>query len=239
MSPQIDDFLKKPPFLNLSSYCSGSVSVTIRIIKQKTQSDKPVGLTWLWSSVTTCCWSIWRNIWTNVFAGICRARHSKLVPVSADICWQPKTLRVRTALELRWQKKVGLPPPNPHSWGCTGRCIWRRRGAWDAFRSWQQMCVDWVVHNASVCAMFGARCIKVCNVWCIMHQYVQCLVHDASESAVRCISVDWVVHGASVCAMSVWRPLNIINFPGIIFHFHSNLKLINHKIKNYGISKLT
>ena len=51
MSPQIDDFLKKAPFLNLSSYCSGSVSVTIRIIKQKTQSDKPVGLTWLWSSV--------------------------------------------------------------------------------------------------------------------------------------------------------------------------------------------
>ncbi len=53
MSPQIDDFLKKPPLLNLSSYCSGSVSVTIRIIKQKTQSDKPVGLTWLWSSVCT------------------------------------------------------------------------------------------------------------------------------------------------------------------------------------------
>ena len=53
MSPQIDDFLKKPPFLNLSSYCSGSVSVTIRIIKQKTQSDKPVGLTWLWSSVNS------------------------------------------------------------------------------------------------------------------------------------------------------------------------------------------
>ena len=51
MSPQIDDFLKKAPFLNLSSYCSGSVSVTIRIIKQKTQSAKPVGLTWLWSSV--------------------------------------------------------------------------------------------------------------------------------------------------------------------------------------------
>ena len=52
MSPQIDDFLKKPPLLNLSSYCSGSVSVTIRIIKQKTQSDKPVGLPWLWSSVS-------------------------------------------------------------------------------------------------------------------------------------------------------------------------------------------
>ena len=51
MSPQIDDFLKKPPLLNLSSYCSGSVSVTIRIIKQKTQSDKSLGLTWLWSSV--------------------------------------------------------------------------------------------------------------------------------------------------------------------------------------------
>ena len=139
---------------------------------------------------TKCCWSIctniWTNIWTNVFAGICKVRHLKLVPVSADICWQPKTLRVRTALELRWQKKVGLPPPNPHSWGCTGRCIWRRRGAWDVFRSWQQMCVHWMVRHASVCAMSGVRCISVCN--------------------------------------------------GIIFHFHSNIKLINHKIKNCGVS---
>ena len=51
MSPQKVTFLKKPPFSNLSSYCSDSVSVTIRIIKQKTESDKPVGLTRLWGSV--------------------------------------------------------------------------------------------------------------------------------------------------------------------------------------------
>ena len=51
MSPQKVTFLKKPPFSNLSSYCSDSVSVTIKIIKQKTESDKPVGLTRLWGSV--------------------------------------------------------------------------------------------------------------------------------------------------------------------------------------------
>ena len=51
MSPHYSNFLKKPPLSNLSSNCSESVSVTIKIIKHKTQSAKPVGLTPLWGSV--------------------------------------------------------------------------------------------------------------------------------------------------------------------------------------------
>ena len=51
MSPHYSNFLKKPPLSNLSSNCSESVSVTIKIIKHKTQSAKPVGLTPPWDSV--------------------------------------------------------------------------------------------------------------------------------------------------------------------------------------------
>ena len=52
MSPHYSNFLKKPPLSNLSSHCSESVSVTIKIIKHKThQSAKPVGLTPPWDSV--------------------------------------------------------------------------------------------------------------------------------------------------------------------------------------------
>ena len=51
MSPHESSFLKKPPLSNLSSNCSESVSVTIKIIKHKTQSDKPVRLTPPWDSV--------------------------------------------------------------------------------------------------------------------------------------------------------------------------------------------
>ena len=51
MSPHESSFLKKPPLSNLFSNCSDSVSVTIKIIKQKTQSAKPVGLTPPWDSV--------------------------------------------------------------------------------------------------------------------------------------------------------------------------------------------
>ena len=53
MSPHYSNFLKKPPLSNLFSNCSESVSVTIKIIKHKTQSDKPVGLTPPWDSVRT------------------------------------------------------------------------------------------------------------------------------------------------------------------------------------------
>ena len=71
MSPHYSNFLKKPPLSNLSSNCSESVSVTIKIIKHKTQSDKPVGLTWLWSSVTTF-YMVWQMTETkqSVFAAI-------------------------------------------------------------------------------------------------------------------------------------------------------------------------
>ena len=51
MSPHESSFLKKPPLSNLFSNCSDSVSVTIKIIKQKTQKAKPVGLTPPWDSV--------------------------------------------------------------------------------------------------------------------------------------------------------------------------------------------
>ena len=51
MSPHYSNFLKKPPLSNLFSNCSESVSVTIKIIKHKTQSAKPVGLTPPWDSV--------------------------------------------------------------------------------------------------------------------------------------------------------------------------------------------
>ena len=53
MSPHYSNFLKKPPLSNLSSNCSESVLVTIKIIKHKTQSAKPVGLTPPWDSVPT------------------------------------------------------------------------------------------------------------------------------------------------------------------------------------------
>ena len=45
-------FSQKAPLSNLSSNCSESVLVTIKIIKHKTQSAKPVGLTPPWDSVT-------------------------------------------------------------------------------------------------------------------------------------------------------------------------------------------
>ena len=51
MSPHESSFLKKPPLSNLFSNCSDSVSVTIKIIKQKTQKAKPVRLTPPWDSV--------------------------------------------------------------------------------------------------------------------------------------------------------------------------------------------
>ena len=53
MSPHESSFLKKPPLSNLFSNCSDSVSVTIKIIKQKTQKAKPVGLTSPWDSVSS------------------------------------------------------------------------------------------------------------------------------------------------------------------------------------------
>ena len=61
MSPHYSNFLKKPPLSNLSSNCSESVLVTIKIIKHKTQSAKPVGLTPPWDSVFRFC----RGIFTG------------------------------------------------------------------------------------------------------------------------------------------------------------------------------
>ena len=46
-------FFKRPPLQNLSDNWNGHVSVTIIWIKQKIQSDKPVGLTSLWGSVAS------------------------------------------------------------------------------------------------------------------------------------------------------------------------------------------
>ena len=78
LSPQIGSFSKKAPFSFLSGYWNGHVLVTIRWIKQKIRSDKPVGLTSLWSSVLSFGYQLRKSQrQTRTFCDILVMRHRK------------------------------------------------------------------------------------------------------------------------------------------------------------------